>query len=691
MGFRLRHIGFGVLGAALFGALALRLAIPLGLIPSLDASRLKATDLSVTVTDRHDRPLRIFLASDDRHRLPADLSAIDPLFLRLLLAIEDKRFRNHPGVDPLALLRAVGQRVASGRVVSGASTITMQTVRLLDPRPRTLSAKLLEMVRAVRLEGELDKDEILSLYLTLAPYGGNIEGIVAAGLRYLGKSPNRLTPAEAALLVALPQAPERLRPDQYPDAAKRARDRILTRAAALGILSAETAEEAIGDPVPAARRALPFLAPHLAERVHHSRRSAARIPTTLDLDLQATLEASARRRMEELGDQVGLAVLVVESATGAVRARIGAPDYFDRTRDGAVDMTRAIRSPGSILKPVLYGLAFDDRLVDPRTLITDAPMPVSGYAPANFAHAYLGEVSIADALRHSLNVPAVRVLERYGPGRFIGRIRDAGVPVVLPNPDTAPGLAVILGGAGVSLEGLVSLFTAVGTDGEVRPLQEVADTASIGPQRLMSPRSARDIAHILQTAPRPLGLPYLADARSIAWKTGTSYGFRDAWAIGSDGQHVVGIWVGRPDGTPNPGRYGRNTAAPAMFEVFQHLESLRDPGLPPVTPDTALADRPLPDTLRHFDLRPGSVSEPNSVLRLAFPMPGSEIELGRTSLLTLSAQGGTRPLTWLVNGAPLDSPAHRRAVTWRPDGPGFARITVLDAEGRSDTADIRLR
>ncbi len=687
---RLKHIGVGLGGAALLGAVALWLAAILGLTPPLDAARLKASDLSVTVADRHDRPLRIFLASDDRHRLPADPEAIDPLFLRLLLAIEDKRFADHPGVDPMALLRAVGQRLASGRVVSGASTITMQTVRLLDPRPRTLSAKLLEMVRAVRLEGELDKDEILSLYLTLAPYGGNIEGIVAASLRYLGKTPSRLTPAEAALLVALPQAPERLRPDRYPEAAKRARDRILIRATALGILSAKTAEDAIGDPVPRSRRALPFLAPHLAERVV-SQGPAARIRTTIDLDLQATLEASTGRRVKELGDQVGLAVLVADAATGAVRARIGSPDYFDRSRDGAVDMTRAIRSPGSTLKPVLYGLAFDDRLVDPRTLITDAPMPVSGYAPANFAHAYLGEVSIADALRHSPNVPAVRVLERYGPGPFIGRIRDAGVPVFLPNPDTAPGLAVILGGAGVSLDGLVSLFTAIGTDGAVRPLHELANTPQSPPQRLMSPRSAQDIAHILQTAPRPLGLPYLADARPIAWKTGTSYGFRDAWAIGSDGQHVVGIWVGRPDGTPNPGRYGRNTAAPAMFEVFQHLESLRDPGVPRLAPETAIADRPLPDALRHFDLRPGAVSDPNKVLRLAFPVPGSEIDLGRTRLLTLSAQGGTRPLTWLVNGAPLDSPAYRRAVTWHPDGPGFARITVLDAEGRSDTAEIRLR
>jgi penicillin-binding protein 1C len=687
---RLRHICIGVSGVALIGAVTLWLAVAMGITPPLDASRLKATDLSVTVTDRHDRPLRIFLASDDRHRLPADLEMIDPLFLRLLLAVEDKRFRYHPGVDPLALLRAVGQRLASGRVVSGASTITMQTARLLEPRPRTLSAKLLEMVRSVRLERQLSKDEILSLYLTLTPYGGNIEGITAASLRYLGKYPARLTPAEAAFLVALPQAPERLRPDRHPTAAKRARDRILARASELGLLSVKTAQEAMGDPVPTERRALPFLAPHLAERVV-PRATASRFRTTIDLDLQTTLEGSVTRRIQQLGDRVGLAVLVADAKTGAVRARIGAPDYFDRARDGAVDMTRAIRSPGSTLKPFLYGLAFDDRLVDPRTLITDAPMPVSGYAPANFAHAYLGEVSIADALRHSLNVPAVRVLERYGPGRFIGRIRDAGVPIFLPNPSTAPGLAVILGGAGVSLEGLVTLFTAIGTDGTVRSLHEVTPTLLSPPQRFMSPQSAQDIARILETAPRPIGLPYLSDTRAIAWKTGTSYGFRDAWAIGSDGHHVVGIWVGRPDGTPNPGHYGRNTAAPVMFEVFQHLQGLRDPPAAPTAKDIPIADRPLPGALRHFDLRPGAVSDPNKTLRLAFPMPGTEIELGGKNLLTLSAQGGTRPLTWLVNGAPLESVPYRRAVSWRPDGLGFARITVLDAEGRSDSAEIRLR
>jgi penicillin-binding protein 1C len=370
----------------------------------------------------------------------------------MLTAVEDKRFREHPGVDPLAIARALGQMLASGRVVSGASTLTMQTVRLLDPQPRTLGTKAVEALRALILESRRSKDEILALYLTLAPYGGNIEGVRAASLAYFGHEPSALTPAEAALLVAIPQAPERLRPDRHPEAARRARDRILDRAAAAGVIAASMAEEARRDPVPTARRPMPMHAPHLARRLSLAAADGtAVVRTSLDGDLQRRIEGMAARWAETLDPETGVAVVVADAATGAVLAHLGSPDFFSPRRSGQVDMTRAVRSPGSTLKPFLYGLAFDDGFLDPRSVVTDAPISIGGYAPANFTPVHHGELPAADALRRSLNVPAVGILDRYGPARFVNRLATAGTRIELPHVAERPGLAVILGGLGTTL------------------------------------------------------------------------------------------------------------------------------------------------------------------------------------------------------------------------------------------------
>lgn len=670
------------------------------------------TDRSVMVLDREGGLLRGFTARDGAWRLAATPGDVDPLYLKMLLAYEDKRFRRHPGVDPLALGRALTQAIQHGRVVSGASTLTMQAARLLEPRSRTLGAKLVEMLRAGQLEWRRSKDEVLSIYLTLAPYGGNLEGVRAATHAYFGKSPKRLTPGEAALLVALPQSPTRLRPDRHPAAARAARDKVLDRMLAAGVLTATEAMEARQEPVPAARRAMPFRAPHLARRLALSANGRTEFSTTIDPRLQLALERLLATEGRTLDPRANVAVLVVENRTRAVRAYVGSTDFFDARRFGQIDMVNAVRSPGSALKPFIYGLAFDDRLVHPETLINDAPQRFGDYQPENFMRAYHGEVSIREALQQSLNVPAVAVLEKIGPARFTAHLEAAGMTMQFGNFRGRPGLPVALGGVGVTLEDLTMLYTALAKGGEARALHMTRDSLNapkaVG-MALMSPAAAWQIARILENAPRPSGAAetrHTAGARRIAFKTGTSYGFRDAWAAGFDRTYTVGVWVGRPDGTPSPGRFGRLTAAPILFKAFGLLPAPRGGVSTPKPPKGVVLARneDLPAGLRYFGQGPVRVLAANAPgvfrgkgkpLSIVYPPNGALVALepresGYQSL-PLQAEGGVRPLTWLVNGRPIGRSSRSAGVSWRPDGPGYVAVTVVDAEGRSHSVEARLR
>lgn len=651
----------------------------------------RAIDPSLTVTDRDGRALRVFLSADESWRLPADLDRIDPGYQAMLIAIEDQRFIGHIGVDPLAVIRAVGQMIGAGKVVSGASTLTMQTVRLLDPQPRTLGAKAVEAARALILERRLGKREILALYLTLAPFGGNLEGVRAASLAYLGKEPVALTPAEAALLVAIPQAPERLRPDRHPEAARAARNRILLRAADAGAITTNHATEASVDPIPTIRRPMPMHAPHLTRRIALAAASGtASVATPVDGDLQRRIEGMAAHWAETLEPEAGIAVVVADATNGAVLAHLGSPDFFNARRAGQIDMTRAVRSPGSTLKPFLYGLAFDDGFIDPRSIVTDAPQRISGYAPANFAPVHIGELPAADALRRSLNVPAVAIFDRYGPARFVNRLRTTDARLELPHATDHPGLAVILGGVGTTLEDLVSLYTGLSGDGRVRPLVISADQVNRTDSRpLLSAGASWEVARILEEAPHPVHATRRRGG-PIAWKTGTSYGFRDAWAIGVASNRVVGVWVGRPDGTPRPGHYGARSAAPLLFEVFDILPgSTRLTAPMPAGSDIPPSLRPLPPALAYFPPRdrfPGGTP-----VTIAYPRDGSEIERPGERPIALRAKGGKRPLVWLIDGRPIPASPHRRDAAWQPDGLGFATLTVIDAEGLSAQARVRVR
>ena len=379
---------------------------------------------STTVVDRDGRLLRPYAIAEGRWRLPATVADVDPRFFNVLFAYEDKRFRSHHGVDAWAVARAALQIVTHGHIVSGASTLTMQVVRLLDPpaERRSLLTKLRQMVRAVEIERVLTKDEVLSLYLDLAPYGGNLEGIRAASLAYFGKEPRKLSLGETALLVALPQSPELRRPDRSADIARRARNRVLDRFAESGIVPADEIALAKAEPVPTARLAMPALAPHAADQVVAEMPAVRQHKLTIDAVLQKNLETLARERARALGPDISVAILVVDNATGEVLARVASADYFDQRRAGQVDMTQAIRSPGSTLKPFIYGLGFEDGFIHPETMIEDRPVRYGTYAPENFDLTFQGTVTVRRALQMSLNVPAVAVLDKVGASRLTARL-----------------------------------------------------------------------------------------------------------------------------------------------------------------------------------------------------------------------------------------------------------------------------
>jgi penicillin-binding protein 1C len=499
----------------------------------------RAEAVSVTVLDRNDRLLKAFTARDGRWRLPVTVKDVDPRYLAMLLAFEDKRFRQHPGVDVWALMRAGWQLIRHQRIVSGGSTITMQVVRLLTgTHERTLWGKIRQALLALALERRHSKDEILTLYLTLAPFGGNLEGVRAASLAYFGKEPRRLSPAEAALLVAIPQSPEARRPDRAPDATKRARNRVLIRLVATGAVSADDAPRALAEPMPPpalARREFPMLAPHLAdaEVAKHPGRHVHRL--TLDRSSQASIEALVREYVAALEGRLSAAVVVVDHRTGEVIAYIGSPGLLDLERAGAVDMALALRSPGSTLKPIIYGLAFELGLAHPDTLIEDRPARFGLYVPKNFDSEWHGTVTIRAALIHSLNIPAVKVLEAVGAGRLYARMQQAGVEPVLPK-GADPSLAMALGGVGLRLVDLAQLYAAIARGGGPVPLKHSRDgSGPRGPsagQRLLSEIAAWYVRDILCRALPPAN----AKAGQVCYKTGTSYGFRDAWSVGFDGR-----------------------------------------------------------------------------------------------------------------------------------------------------------
>ncbi len=628
-------------------------------------------DVSFEVHARDGGLLRVYPVENGRWRLATTPQDVDRTYIDLLIATEDKRFYAHSGVDLRALVRASVQAVRNRRIISGGSTLTMQTARLLENSGTgRWSGKLRQIRVALALERRLSKEKILSLYLTHAPFGSNLEGVRAASLAWLGKPAKRLTLAEAALLVGLPQAPETRRPDRFPDAATAARDHILSR------LGVHTPEQA----VPTRITPMPLQAPHVSDRARLAagpNAHSARL--TIDPHLQPLIADLARRAVQDLPDGASAAMLVADHQTGDILAYVGAAEYGETGRDGYVDMVKAQRSPGSTLKPLIYALAFDAGLAHPQTLMSDRPIAFGSYTPQNFDGMFRGDVTAERALQLSLNIPPVALTDALGPFRVTAALRRAGAQPVVPGG--TPGLAVALGGLGLSLEELTQLYSGIARGGEPITLSWLQDKKPASGQRLVNASAAWQVQSILSGIQPPQGQPL----GRIAFKTGTSYGHRDAWAIGWDGSHVIGIWLGRPDGTPVPGIFGGQVAAPILFEAFERVSPQRAPlSAPP--PETLIQNNALlPKPLQRF--RGSDAEKELKRPRVVFPPDGARFRHSGMDGLVIKLSGGTPPFTLLSNGTATQIGARRETFLARPDR-GFSNLSVIDSQGASDDVQI---
>ncbi len=663
--------------------------------PPLD----QAEDFSVEVVDRNNRHLKIFTNNAGRWRLKTQLDKIDPNFLKMLIAYEDKRFYDHHGVDPLALLRAAGQLIQSGKVVSGGSTISMQLARLMEPRKqRSITTKLWQIFRSVQIERRLSKQQILERYLTLAPYGGNIEGVRAASLAWFDKEPQKLALREAALLVALPQSPENRRPDRWPHRAKKARDRVLERLMATGIFSALEVRRVARLPISANRPSMRQLVPHLAQFATDRDPAALVHKSLLDANLQDCLEKLAHQSARKINSRASVAIVVADSQSGDILASVGSAGIEDESRKGWIDMTQTPRSPGSTLKPFVYGLAVEDGLVRPASMITDRPTDFGGYRPANFDLTFQGDISVRQALQRSLNVPAVKLMDAVGPTRLVARMKRAGVSARFPS-NSYPGLGLVLGGTSLSLTELVQLYANL-TQTRDRPISLGDGIRSIpgelNGRAILSPVAAWHVRDILFGIREPNGSKRLA----IGYKTGTSYGHRDAWSIGFDGRHVIGVWVGRADNGPLPGITGMKTAAPILFESFAKSTLKLEP-LPPA-PAGALRESisELPAQLQYFQekafrARFSNIQQAESLV-IAFPSHGDELEQsefadGSDAPVIIKLQGGVPPFRLLENKRLIDTVFRQRHLSWTPKSKGTSSLLVMDSLGQTQALDIIIR
>ncbi|QEP42562.1 penicillin-binding protein 1C [Ectothiorhodospiraceae bacterium BW-2] len=630
---------------------------------------------------REGELLGVRLAADGYWRLQLDLSGVDPQLVHFLTLIEDRRFQTHPGVDLLALLRATGQLLWRGAIHSGGSTLTMQLVRLSDPSPRTLLYKLQQLGAALKLEQRWDKRQILRRYLELAPYGGNLEGVRAATRFYWQQEPQRLTLAQIALLLAIPQAPEARRPDRHPDNALAARDSILQQLLAQGVVSVADYQRAREQPLPLRYRAANSL-PYLWSAIPtESRRQI----TTIEASIQRKLETISSREQQRLDRYSTLAAMVVNNRTREIVAWVGHGDYGDSDRHGYLDLTAAIRSPGSTLKPLFYALAMQQGGLHPQTIVLDQPFASGDYRPKNFTERFYGEVSLSEALRLSLNVPAVKVLHYVGSEPFIEQLKRAGVALQLSQ--SPPSLAIALGGVGVTLRQLLQLYSALADDGVVRPLQLLSTDGltAVEPisEPLFTPLASAFVTESLAEAARPIGFsqqPY-----RLALKTGTSYGFHDAWAVGYNRDYTMAVWVGRADGGFSSPRVGLNDAAPLVWQLFQQLPQV---GLPRyrLTEQQqrwlALSAAELPLGLRYFP-NDRAQAEGGGMQWQQPPVSRLWRQRWQGEAVRLQFSGGELPVSWFLDQRPVALKQLQRDWLWQPLQSGAYRVQVVDRLGRS--------
>ncbi|MFI4859049.1 MAG: penicillin-binding protein 1C [Phycisphaerales bacterium JB063] len=660
----LASLVLGVLALGVFAFCWWRYPFPL--------DRLERWGESPLVTDRMGGVLIERVSDDGQWRRAVALEEMSPFLRDATVAVEDARFEDHAGVDALAVGRALWQNTTSGEVVSGASTLTMQVCRMMDDRPRTFQAKAVESFRALQLEQLYSKDEILALYLNMAPYGGNLRGVEQASLAYFGKPASRLSLGEAALLAGLPQSPERLRPDRDPEAAKRRRATVLERMHVAGYITAAQRDAAACEPV--VLRSAEHRAP---DATHVAWMALARRPdggrTTIDPVVQTLTSEAVTRHAAHLPPGSDIAVVVIDIATGELRALVGSADATDQV-DGQVNGALARRSPGSALKPLIYAAAFDAGRLNRDALLDDVPIRRDGWEPGNFDRRFRGEVSAGEALQESLNVPAILVAEGVGLSRCVGVMRAAGLG--LPE-DTAQrgGLSLAVGGIEVTLLDLTNSYATLGRGGVYRNVRLFPDEAVVESVAL-APATAASINDILSNRHRlpNTGLASPDDASGwLMWKTGTSAARRDALAVGHNGRYAVGVWVGRFAGGGDYQYTGRSSAEPLLAALFAH-PVLRAMDAPPPAPVLAVR-RPIARVAL------GAAAE----LRITSPTDGSAF-VAWDGAVRLTAEATGRSAAWFLNGELIATTAPPRLELL----PGRYELTCVGVGRERDTVWIEV-
>lgn len=561
--------GLAAVATAVVGCVVLWVWFPFDLKP------LYQIPAGVTWSDRDGVPLRVRLADGGFDSVPGYQYRADDWIAKAVVAAEDRRFWDHPGVDPFAVLRSCKQTASAMRRVSGASTLSMQLIRMSAPHPRTLPNKAIEAFRALQMERRIGKEEILSLYLNRAPFGANVIGVEAAARRYFAKGAHDLTLAEASLLAGIPQSPTRFHPVRHMEAAKRRQAYVLERMVASGMINRGQLENALALPLRFQPKLYPFHAPHFCDMLARQPvAEAGNVVTTLDLDLQLTAEESLAKQMPglEAGGIRGAAVVVIDVKTGGIRALVGSPDFRAPVRGAQVNAALARRSAGSTLKPFVYAMAFDRGTHTPPSVLYDVPQRFSDYDPVNFDKGHRGVVSLRDALVQSLNLPAIEVEREVGQPAFYARLRELGLGT-LSRPAEDYGLGLVLGNGEVTLLDLSNSYACLARGGVYQPWRATPAPAAPG-KRIFSEETCWLISDLLGGDERAMdSTGTVADIRlaRFAWKTGTSSGFRDAWTVAYNPEYAIGVWLGNPDGRPSPALVGRKVAAPLVWEISRRL------------------------------------------------------------------------------------------------------------------------
>ena len=539
-------------------------------------------EYSTIITDDKGEVVNAFLTKDQKWRMKTELNEISPLLQKTIVAKEDRHFYSHPGVNPFAVIRAIFSNIFHMRRMSGASTISMQVAKMLEPGKRNMWSKMREMFRAFQLELRYSKKEILQMYLNLVPYGGNIEGVKAASLLYFKKNPDHLSLAEITALSIIPNKPGVMIPGRNNDFIVKERNRWLEKFAKRKVFTKKEIEDALAEPLTATRGTVPHYIPHLSYKLKKqagTSTSLSIIKTNINMNTQLKTEKLVGDyvRTQRLKNIKNAAVIIIDNKTHKVITYVGSSNFYDTTDGGQVNGANAVRQPGSTLKPLMYAMCFDEGLLTPKTVITDVAVNYAGYAPENYDEKFNGYVSVEYALEHSLNIPAVKGLRLLGHERMIQKLSNCNFKQIQKDRRKL-GLSLILGGCGTTLEEMTGLFSVFANDGRyISPayIQNDTSRSDRDGQTVVSPAANYMINEILSKVNRPdFPLNWTATERmpKIAWKTGTSYGRKDAWSIGYNKNYTVGIWTGNFSGVGVADLSGANIATPLLFKIFNTID-----------------------------------------------------------------------------------------------------------------------